>query len=129
MVKKQITLLIIGVLLIMAALLFFSFNPNGQLFFPKCPIYQHLGIYCSGCGSQRAIHDILHFRIYDALGHNLLLIPALLAIGIELYMITFLPKKKSLFYYKNTPIIAGILIVLFMVLRNIRVSPFNWLAP
>ncbi|NKI32867.1 DUF2752 domain-containing protein [Muricauda sp. DJ-13] len=115
--------------LVAGALLFFLFNPSGQFFFPKCPIHDHLGIYCSGCGSQRAIHDLLHLRIYDAVSHNLLLIPALITIAIELSMRFFYPHKKSIFYYKYTPLIVLGIIVIFMILRNIDQSPFNWLAP
>lgn len=127
--QKQIKYVLLGVSLIAAVLLFFKFNPSGQFFFPKCPIHQHLGVYCSGCGSQRAIHDLLHFRFLEAISHNLLLVPALFAIGIELFMRLIMPNKKSLFYYKGTPIVAAVLIILFMVLRNIKSSPFDWLAP
>ncbi len=88
-----------------------------------------LGIHCSGCGSQRAIHDLMHLRIGEAFSHNLLLIPALVLIGIEFVMRIAYPSKRSLFYYPKTPIIIGIVILLFTVLRNINTYPFTLLAP
>ena len=121
--------LILGVLLLLVVPLFFFFNPNGQFFFPKCPIHHHMGIYCSGCGSQRALHDLLHFRIIDSLSHNLLFIPGLLLIGVELAMRVFTPNTTSLFYRKMTPWIVLIVIVLYMVLRNLEYWPFHYLAP
>ncbi len=127
--SKKKGYLLVGVLLIVVIPLFFIFNPNGQFFFPKCPIHQHMGIYCSGCGSQRALHDLLHFRIVESLSHNLLFIPGLLLIGTELAMRLFSPKKTSLFYRKLTPWVVLIVIVLFMVLRNLKYWPFHHLAP
>lgn len=127
--SKKRFLILIGVLLSLTVPLYFLFNPSGQLIFPKCPIYQHLGVYCSGCGSQRAIHDLLHLNILDAIGHNLLLLPALTLILIEFGMRFFRPGKKSLFYYRKTPIIILVVILVFTLLRNIKMYPFEYLAP
>lgn len=127
--KKRSFLIFLGVLLFLTVLLYFLLDPNGQIFFPKCPIYQHLGIYCSGCGSQRAIHDLLHFRIGDAVSHNLLLLPALFLILFEFGMRLLNPEKKSIFYYRKTPFIILIVLILFTVLRNIKIYPFEYLAP
>ncbi len=119
----------IGVLLLAAALLYYLFNPSGQLFFPKCPFHEHLGIYCAGCGSQRAIHDLLHLRIGEAISHNLLLLPALLFILLEGFYRIVWPQKESPFYHKWTPWIVLILIIGFMILRNLKGWPFEYLAP
>lgn len=127
--SKKRFLILIGVLLFLTVPLYFLFNPSGQLIFPKCPFYQHLGIYCSGCGSQRAIHDLLHLNILDAISHNLLLLPALTLIIIELGMRFFRPEKKSLFYYRKAPIIILVVILVFTILRNIKMYPFEYLAP
>jgi len=127
--KKRSFLILLGVLFFLTVLLYFFANPNGQVFFPKCPIYHHLGIYCSGCGSQRAIHDLLHFRIKEAVSHNLLLIPALVLLLTEFDMRFLHPEKKSLFYYRKTPLIILVVVILFTILRNIKSFPFNYLAP
>lgn len=109
--------------------LFYTLNPSGQAFFPQCPTYKYLGIYCSGCGSQRAIHDLLHLRFRDALSHNLLLIPAVILILIELYMRIVTPHKKSILYRRTAPIVVLIVLLLFMIIRNIPKEPFTFLAP
>lgn len=58
-----------------AALIFLygSFDPECG-FFPACPFKAATGYDCPGCGSQRAIHAILHGRIADAWGHNALMV-------------------------------------------------------
>lgn len=129
--KTTKRLLVIGVTLGLLGLvfLFYSLNPNGQVIFPQCPTYKYLGIYCSGCGSQRAIHDLLHFRIKDALSHNLLLIPAILLLIVEFSTRIFYPKKKSILYRRATPIAVLIVLIVFMILRNIPKEPFIFLAP
>ena len=53
---KYIGFLSIGLIVVT---LYFFINPS-TAFFPKCPIYSTTGIYCPGCGSQRALHDFLH---------------------------------------------------------------------
>ena len=66
-------LCIITVFLIGCAV-YFNFNPVESFFFPKCPFLMLTGLKCPGCGSQRAIHALLHFDIRSAFLHNALLI-------------------------------------------------------
>ncbi len=128
-IKKPLVWIGLGVLSAMAVLLYFSFNPEKGLFFPKCPSYQYLGIYCSGCGSQRAIHDLLHLRIGDAVSHNVLLLPALFVIVQHGLVKVGLLKTKSFLNYRFAPIIVLIIVLLFMFLRNLKMYPFEYLAP
>lgn len=128
-IKKLVLLIGLGVLSVLAVLLYFSFNPEKGLFFPKCPSYQYLGIYCSGCGSQRAIHDLLHFRFGEAISHNLLLIPALFVLVQHGLVKVKVLKTKSFLNYRYAPIIVLIIVLLFMFLRNLRMYPFEYLAP
>lgn len=128
-IKKPIVLLGLGVLSVMAVLLYFSFNPEKGLFFPKCPSYQYLGIYCSGCGSQRAIHDLLHLRLGDAMSHNVLLLPALFVIAQHGLVKTGILKTRSFLNYRFAPIIVLVIVLLFMFLRNLNMAPFAYLAP
>ncbi|WP_036379153.1 DUF2752 domain-containing protein [Muricauda sp. MAR_2010_75] len=128
-IRKSVLLIGLGVLSVLAILLYFSFNPEKGLFFPKCPSYQYLGIYCSGCGSQRAIHDLLHLRIGDALSHNMLLLPALFVLAQHGLVKARVLKTKSFLNYRYAPIIVLIMVLLFMFLRNLTIYPFAYLAP
>ncbi|MGW9686878.1 DUF2752 domain-containing protein [Flagellimonas sp. 2504JD1-5] len=126
--KKKYLIAILGVLSVLAILLYFSINPENGLF-PKCPFYNYAGIYCSGCGTQRAIHDLLHLRITDALSHNFLLLPSILVILQHIAVKSGIYQGRSLLSHRYTPIIVLIIVLLFMVLRNLRFYPFEYLAP
>jgi len=52
-------------------------DPSYNEYFPKCMVKSVTGYDCPGCGSQRAIHSLLNFRIVDALKHNALTIVAI----------------------------------------------------
>ena len=128
--KKSSKIILLGVLSVMAALLYFFFSPEKfDSFFPKCPIYQTLGIYCTGCGSQRALHDLFHLRIAEAVSHNLLLIPSLLLIGYHAVVKAFYPTKKSFLEKRKAPVIILGALILFTILRNLALEPFHYLAP
>ena len=42
------------------AVLFFFLDPAKHTIFPRCVFNSLTGYYCPGCGSQRAIHSMLH---------------------------------------------------------------------
>lgn len=101
--------------------------------FAVCPFHYITGLHCPGCGSQRAVHDILHIRILEALKHNALLILVVTIIGSKLYAWgtkKYLPtyyydlNGKSWFTYTVVIFVLG-----FWILRNIPVHPFTHLAP
>ena len=73
--------------------LYYFYDPQGGGF-PACPFYQLTGLFCTGCGSQRALHDLLHLDLGSSLGHNLLLAPALVLIVWHLAAVTWDGKKK-----------------------------------
>ena len=66
----------IGMLLLVIILVFLYFfvNPNKVNYLPKCPLYVSTGIYCPGCGSQRATHNLLNFNFLGVLNQNVLYI-------------------------------------------------------
>ncbi len=79
-----------GVLVIIFLSLYFLFNPSTSIFFPKCPFHTITGLYCPGCGSQRAIHDMMHLNIFEAINHNALMFFAFtFGIGLYLYCLLY----------------------------------------
>jgi len=61
-----------------AVLILWWWTPIAKL--PACPVYEHAGVYCPGCGSLRATHRLLTGRFEDAFRHNALLV----ALGVPL---------------------------------------------
>lgn len=125
--KKKITFIIIGIVAISLLSLYFLYNPSSTNFFPECPFYKITGFYCPGCGSQRAIHDLTHLHILEAISHNALMIFSL-AFGGGLFLYS---KEKfyTVLYHPKSPYIIFGIIILFWVLRNLHFSPFYFLAP
>lgn len=68
--------------------LLYRFPPEKYSFYPVCPVYRYLHLYCPGCGSTRALAALLHGRVIDAMHYNPLfvaLVPLLLAFAVIVY--------------------------------------------
>lgn len=114
----------ISFLLLAALIVFYLFDPQEQEIFPKCTFKAVTGYDCPGCGSQRAIHDMLHLNLARALSHNalmFLLIPYIL-FGVFMEFFggkTRFPKLERIFFGKWAAIMVLLTIVSFWVLRNL----------
>ena len=115
------------------AVLYFRLDP-AQHPFPRCPVNWLTGRHCPGCGTQRALHALLHGRVQVAAGHNLLaalcapvvLFGAVQEIGSSL---RGTPRRLTLLYrpwFGWTVVVAT---ALFTLLRNLPGPLHPWLAP
>jgi len=127
---KYIILIFIGLVLV---LFYYFVNPNKVNYLLKCPLYATTGIYCPGCGSQRATHALLHLNFVEMFKQNLLYFFAILLLvyhlGIYIFNNIFNKKYTSILNYKKTPVIILIIVIIFWILRNLPWEPFNLLAP
>lgn len=120
-------------LVILLSVVYYKFDPEMYSFFPECPFHKYVGLDCPGCGSQRAVHALLHGDLLSALNYNILLV-----ISIPFLLIHFLLKALSYFTHKDfswkiwykpaTPIVIMVIVLVFWVGRNIPVEPFTYLA-
>lgn len=116
------------------ALLYFVKDARITGFFPACPFHQLTGMFCPGCGSQRAISSLLHLQIVAAIKFNVLLVAALplLFYSAVVFVVNVFKQKQvvqSIFYSPLFVRIFLAVVVAFFVLRNIPDYPFNQLAP
>lgn len=132
--KLKIPFLIIGVLAFFGMLALYVFwSPSETNLFPKCPVYAVTGTYCPGCGSQRAVHQILNGNIIEGVRHNYLI--ALLGLVLSYQALMFIMnnvlQKGIVNLLHNSKVTLGILVfvILFWILRNISLFPFTELAP
>lgn len=127
-VNSGLLLLILGV-----AVLFFVLDPNKHELFPRCLFHSLTGAYCPGCGSQRALHSLLHFDFGGVIGYNFLFLPAALLIVYHyihpILNRLFKWRLPNVFYLKNTPWVVFAVVILFWILRNLPWYPFSILAP
>lgn len=131
--RKIFGVISLGVVFVGILLLYFFNNPSNSRYFPQCPFLTATGYYCTGCGSQRALHDLLHLDIIGVAKHNLLFFPAFLLIAYH-WVRSCAPAKgkeslPDLIYHPKTPMVLFIIITLFTIFRNINLYPFTLLAP
>jgi hypothetical protein len=114
----------------LAAGILFCFDPNSHGFYPICLFHRTTGLLCPGCGSLRALHQLMHGHLSAAFHFNPLLIvalPLVLYFG-ALYALRTLrhdPVRPS-FSAKWVWLFVGIGLA-FGVWRNLPGSPFAML--
>ena len=101
-------------------------------FYPKCPFYSLTRLYCAGCGSLRSFSCLANGNISGAWHKNklmLLLMPfiffSFLAYGARCFNLRF----PQIFIKPAWIWLLLVIIMVFMVLRNIPSYPFCLLAP
>ncbi len=114
-----------------AGAVLWSVDPNQPGHYPTCPFLATTGLYCPGCGTLRATHDLLHGDVAGALARNpavLLALPYLLVALVTWWRRTTgrpAPSSTSL----PPAVIWGLLaaVAAYWVLRNL--PGFDWLSP
>ena len=106
-------------------------NPHVPGSYPTCPLFALTGLFCAGCGSMRAVHDLTHLDLAGAWGMNPLLVlvlPFLAAswLAWARRAWTGLPRRWIAPGWAVW-VIFGV-IVAYSVLRNVPVLA-PWLAP
>lgn len=103
---------------------YYNYNPLSESFLLKCPFKLATGYDCPGCGSQRALHALLHGEFSQAFSFNPLFILAIpyVIVGVlfEWFGLKFQYPKTRKFLFGTTAIyILTVIIILFFIFRNI----------
>ena len=72
--RKLIYIIIATAALLLLLTIYYCVNPETALWVPKCSIKTFTGYDCPACGTQRALHALLHGRFLAALRYNLFMI-------------------------------------------------------
>lgn len=100
---------------------YYLIGPDAGVY-PRCMFRQLTGLDCPGCGSQRAIHALLHGRIAEAWGYNALLLIELPLIGLLLIARAIQPRHPHLNALLNSRTVILLLlatIILWTIVRNL----------
>jgi hypothetical protein len=114
-----------------AAILYF-FNPAQFGFYPTCMFYKTTGLLCPGCGTLRAMHQLLHGHIEAAFHFNALLVSSvpLVAWACIRAARERAANKPALAWIRPAWLWLGLVVlVLFAILRNLPGASGYWLAP
>ena len=123
---------VVSAIIICGAFLFFL-NPAQSQCYPPCLFHKLTGLYCPGCGSLRAFHQLLHGHLLTALSLNPLMVLMLPFLGYAFTSRIFLLIRGKALPRIFIPafwlwlLFAGI--IGYWILRNIPFFPFNCLAP
>jgi len=110
--------------LVALTIIYYRVSPTTSAFFPKCAFLMLTGLKCPGCGSQRAVHALLHADLASAFAHNALLVLSLpylaLLIGARLYV--HLYPASSLRSTLESPLAIRtyfVITIAFWIARNV----------
>lgn len=125
---RRSTVVGIWLLLIAGAAYLYLFEPGRSGFFPLCPFRLLTGLQCPGCGTTRALHEIVHGHFGAAFMLNPLLLiasPFLIWAFLRYTIIVMnggMPRRNAL----PAPYIYAIFFVVvgFWIFRNTTFYPF-----
>lgn len=109
------------------------FDPATSGLFPPCPLHYLTGWYCPGCGSLRAIHQLLEGNLRAAWAMNpltLILLP-FLTYGLASWALLEIRGRGLPRIFLPAVWIRALcaVIILFGIARNLPLHPLDLLAP
>ena len=111
----------------------FFLNPSEHSFFPKCALYMATGFSCPGCGSTRALYQLTHGDVLEAMRLNPGLI-ALITLGITDYVrfvVSVIRGNPFQTLFRRLKLLGALMVVMLVygVIRNLPWPLFESLAP
>lgn len=120
--------LVIAFIIAAALTILYIYQPGKSRIYPPCPFYALTGLFCPGCGSLRALHQLLHGHLLAAIDFNPLAMSMLPVVAYEAWYELATPRTN---FQRRAAWVKTLLavIILFWILRNLPFYPFNILAP
>ncbi len=121
-----------AVTFLVGAVILYYFNPIKSGFYPICLFHASTGLLCPGCGSLRALHQLLHGNLAIALRYNVLCvvsIPSVIGISIRTIIRRSRGQDASLLIRPGWLWNGFAIIMIFWILRNIPTPLKYWLGP
>jgi hypothetical protein len=127
-VNRRLTVLVLWLTMAAAAVFLYFLEPGKSAFFPSCPFRVLTGFTCPGCGTTRALHQLLHGNLAAAFELNPLLLLSLPFLFYALVRYTYgvmlgQPMRHNTLAPKYIYALFGI-VLFFWVFRNTPFYPF-----
>ena len=123
--RRSLILVVVLAVLLLFGFLYYALDPSTSGAFPKCGFLSLTGYKCAGCGSQRAVHALLHGDVVGAFKYNALLLIAIPWITFCLFLEMRRTRYPRLYARLNPELLMLLflgLVIMWWILRNI----FNW---
>jgi hypothetical protein len=121
-------LLIVGLATLSCMAYIWARDPSEQGFTPPCLFFTFTGLYCPGCGTLRALHQLFNGNVSAAFWLNPLIFLSIPFVAYAfLIMSSKCPRPKLLGrpVHRNGVIFLCLAIVIpYWVLRNTNIEPF-----
>ena len=112
-----------------AALFLFVVEPTRSGLYPPCFFHTLTGLYCPGCGSARALHQLLHGHVASAFALNpaaTLFVPVLgYAYMASAARVLRGRPRRAVLVSQGWIWMALVSVVAYWVARNIPIYPFH----
>ena len=123
--RRSLVIVLVLAALLVIGVIYFAIDPSTSGLFPRCTFLSLTGYKCPGCGTQRAIHALLHGDVAGAFKYNALLLVAIPWIALCLYAESRRLRNPRLYARLNAPLLIWlflVMVLLWWLLRNI----FDW---
>lgn len=109
----------------------FFFDPVRWPFYPRCFLHEATGLLCPGCGSLRALHQLLHGHLAAAVHFNPLLVVSLPLLAWQALRLAlrYPAGRAAPLSIRPAWLCAALaVLVVFTVLRNVPLPQLAWLG-
>ena len=132
-IAPRLAYIALGMLASLGFAMLYTFDPRNVDAYPVCPFFGLTGYHCPGCGTLRALHQLLHGNVIGAFGYN-----PLTVLSLPFIAYSYAAGATRAF---RAPVLPRVFIppawiwallvgvVAFWVLRNVPVAPLTLLAP
>ncbi len=128
-VNRRASVFLLWLTITVAGIFLFMLEPGKSVFLPACLFRTLTGFQCPGCGTTRALHQLLHGNVWGAFQLNPLM---LLSIPFLLYAVLRYtssvmrgrPITRNLLASKYIWAVFGV-VIFFWVFRNTPFYPFG----
>ena len=120
--RRSLVIVLVLAALLVIGVIYFAIDPSTSGLFPRCTFLSLTGYKCPGCGTQRAIHALLHGDVAGAFKYNALLLVAIPWIALCLYAESRRLRNPRLYARLNAPLLIWLflaMVLLWWLLRNI----------
>ena len=106
-----------------AACVLRRYPPASSRFYPRCPVFFWLHLYCPGCGGTRALAALLHGRLNEAMHWNAMVVLFLPFAAVFVALTYWRAMRAATFLWPAIPDsllkLSLVLIAIFTVARNL----------
>jgi len=124
--RRLLIIIAVVVVVVLVGMVYYVLDPAASTsLFPRCPFLEFTGFKCPGCGSQRAIHSLLHGDVSAAWHYNAMMLVSLPVLAVCLYGEAVRTSHPRRYARINSPRLIMLLLVAVLawwVLRNM----FGW---